>query len=217
MWSLLTGGSMATKNNSNANKKKKGSILPLIVVLILGFLAYKANPEYWQQGRLFQDLKNGGQKKVETEEIANIPKEPQEPKIDPNEIREGSIKGSKTVPKYVLKAVNTKDPNYYMFRSKYKTIYLVTAESSSSKKLSSDISEAIQKQGLKDEFRFDSLLYAQSTKKAECERTTTLQFFCEQCDRKICIVNPEKKEFITVAPSLQGAIGKAKALQKSGW
>ena len=62
MWSLLTGGNMAAKNNSNANKKKKGSILPLIVVLILGFLAYKANPEYWQQGRLFQDLKNGGQK-----------------------------------------------------------------------------------------------------------------------------------------------------------
>lgn len=207
---------MATKNSSEGNKKK-GSMLPFLVILIIGFLAYKANPEYWQQGRLFQDLQNGGQKKVETEEIANIPETPAEPEIDPNEIREGSIKGSFTIPRYAVKAANKQDPNYFAFRSKYKTIYLVTAESSASKKTASDIASAIQEQGLREDYRSESFLYAQKTKEEECAKSKSFAFLCEQCDRKICIINPAKNEFIVVPPSASGAIAKAKALKKSDW
>lgn len=208
---------MATKKSASTNKKKKGSILPLIVVVIIGFLAYKANPEYWQQGRLFQDLKNGGQKKVETEEIANVPKGPVEPEVDPDAILEGSIKDAKTVPINIAKSIDKNDPMFNKFRSKFKTIYLVTQKSESSDKLSNDIRDAIEAQGLKGEFMFDSLKYEPKDKKKLCEVTEAQNFFCKQCDRKICLINPRKREFIVVAPTVSAALGRAKIIKESGW
>ena len=77
------------KNNSV--KKKKTSILPLLVIVIVGFLAYKANPEYWQQGKLFEDLRNAGKKEVKQEEVEQIAKVEKEPEIDPNAILDGSV------------------------------------------------------------------------------------------------------------------------------
>ena len=110
--------------SSDSNKKKKGNILPVLVIAIIAFLAYKANPEYWQQGRLFEDLKNAG-KKPSTEDVVQKPVTPKKPKEDPNMMYDGSIKGSKTIPLAVRRAVNTSDPTYYTFRSKKITFYLV--------------------------------------------------------------------------------------------
>ena len=96
-------------DNMNKKKKKKGSILPLLVVVIIAFLAYQANPEYWQQGKLFQDIKNAGKKKeVETEDIAKIPEKPAEPEVDPDAILDGSIKGAKTIPINIKKQIEVK-------------------------------------------------------------------------------------------------------------
>ena len=44
-------------NKTNNSKKKKGNFLPILVVVIVGFLAYQANPSYWQQGKLFEDFR----------------------------------------------------------------------------------------------------------------------------------------------------------------
>ncbi len=204
-------------NNLNKKKKNKGSILPFLVVVIIVFLAYKANPEYWQQGRLFQDLKNAGKKEVKTEDIAKVPEKPKEPEVDPDAMFEGSIKGAKTIPINVSKAVNRNDPTYNTFRSKFKVIYLVSPKSNSSDKLADDIRLALQEQDLRDEFTFDSLRYQMKNKKKACEVSVPQNFLCEQCDRKICIINARKKEFLVVAPSVSAAIGRAKSIQKNGW
>lgn len=208
---------MAKSKSSDGNKKKKGNILPFLVIVIIAFLAYKANPEYWQQGKLFQDLQNGGVKKVEAEEVVKAPEAPPEPKEDPNEIKEGSIKGSYTVPRYAIKAANQQDPNYYAFRSISKTIYLVAAKSPASEKIAEEIDAAIQEHDLRKEYRSQSFLYSAKTKKDECAQSDSFAFLCEQCDKKICIINPAKSEFVVVAPSSSAAISKAKALLKSGW
>ncbi len=208
---------MATNKNkkgTNTAKKKKGNILPFLVVVIIGFLAYQANPEYWQQGRLFQDLKNGGQKKVETEEV--VTPKPKKPEKDPNLIYDGTIKGSKTIPLYVRKAVNTYDPTYYVFRGKPKTLFLVYPDGSAAKKIVEDLNKGIEKRGLRGELAVDTILYTQKEKKEKCAATVPQQFLCEQCDRRICIINPKKAEFLVVSPSAQSALSKAAALVKSG-
>ena len=208
---------MATKKSASTNKKKKGSILPLIVVVIIGFLAYKANPEYWQQGRLFQDLKNGGQKKVETEEIANIPQEPEEPAVDPDAMLPGSIKDAKTIPINVVKALNSQDPTYGMFRSKFKVMYIVGQNSSSTDKLAEDLQAAIKEKDLRNDFAVFRLRYDLKDKRTVCGETEVTSFFCKQCDRRICFVHPKKKEFIVVNPTVSSAIAKAKTIKETGW
>ncbi len=206
---------MAKKNDGSGNKKKKGNILPVLIIAIVAFLAYKANPEYWQQGKLFEDLKNAGKKEVKTEEVVKKP-EPKKPEKDPDLIYDGSIKGSKTIPAYVRRAVNTYDPNYYTFRSKFKTIFLVYPEGAAANKTLTQISEAIENKGFTDIYRVDSILYTQKEKAKQCDLSVTQKFLCEQCDRKICIINPKKSEFMVIAPTSQAAIGKMTSLNKSG-
>ena len=209
---------MATNKNKKGNtaaNKKKGNILPVLVIAIIGFLAYQANPEYWQQGRLFEDLRNANKKEVKTEEVVKAP-EPKKPEKDPDLIYDGSIKGAKTIPLYVRKAVNTYDPTYYVFRGKPKTLFLVYPEGSAANKIIADISAGIEKRDLRGTLAVDSLLYTAKNKKERCEATVPQQFLCEQCDRRICIVNPRKSEFMVVAPSAQSALSKAVALVKSG-
>ena len=206
---------MAKKNDGSGNKKKKGNILPVLIIAIVAFLAYKANPEYWQQGKLFEDLKNAGKKEVKTEEVVKKP-EPKKPEKDPDLIYDGSIKGSKTIPAYVRRAVNTYDPNYYTLRSKSKTIFLVYPEGAAANKTLTQISEAIENKGFTDIYRVDSILYTQKEKAKQCDLSVTQKFLCEQCDRKICIINPKKSEFMVIAPTSQAAIGKMTSLNKSG-
>lgn len=203
---------MAVKKN-NSVKKKKTSILPLLVIVIVGFLAYKANPEYWQQGKLFEDLRNAGKKEVKQEEVEQIAKVEKEPEIDPDAILDGSVKGSKTIPKNINKKVNTNDPTFKFMRSKFKTIYLVYPDNSTSKNVVKSINEALEKNNMKDEWMFTFLLYTQSTKKQACEASEPQAFFCEQCDKKICLINPRKQEFIVVGPTAQASIGRAKTLK----
>lgn len=205
-----------TKKGSSGNKKKKGSPLPLIIIVIIGFLVYKANPEYWQQGRLFHDWKNGVPQ-VETEEVVKAPEAPKKPDVDPDAILEGSAKGAKTIPINIRKTIGINDPNYEMFRSKFKTLYLVTQKSSSSEQLANQIRDAIKEEKLNDEFTFNALLYEAKDKKHLCGLSETQTFFCKQCDRKICIVHPRKLEYIVVAPTVQASIGRAKVLKKEGW
>lgn len=209
---------MATNKNKKGNtavKKKKGNILPVLVIAIIGFLAYQANPEYWQQGRLFEDLRNANKKEVKTEEVVKAP-EPKKPEKDPNLIYDGTIKGSKTIPLYVRKAVNTYDPTYYVFRGKPKTLFLVYPDGSAAKKIVEDLNKGIEKRGLRGELAVDTILYTQKEKKEKCAATVPQQFLCEQCDRRICIINPKKAEFLVVSPSAQSALSKAVALIKSG-
>ena len=206
---------MAVKKN-NSVKKKKTSILPLLVIVIVGFLAYKANPEYWQQGKLFEDLRNAGKKEVKQEEVEQIAKVEKEPEFDPNAILDGSVKGSKTIPKNINKKINVNDPMYNVMRSKFKTIYLVYTDNSTSKNLIKAIDEALEKGDMKDNWRVAYLLYSQSNKKQACEASEPQAFFCEHCDKKICLINPRKQEFIVVGPSVQASVGRAKAL-KGSW
>ena len=209
---------MATNKNKKGNtaaKKKKGNILPVLVIAIIGFLAYQANPEYWQQGRLFEDLRNANKKEVKTEEVVQAP-EPKKPEKDPDLIYDGSIKGAKTFPAYVLRAVNTYDQNFYVFRGIPKTLYLVYPEGAAADKIVSQLQEGINKREMRKELAVQTLLYTSKDKKTKCESSTTNKFFCEQCDRRICIVNPRKSEFMVVAPSAQSALSKAVALVKSG-
>lgn len=202
---------------SKNGKKNGGNIMPILVIAIIAFLAYKANPEYWQQGRLFEDLKNHGQKKVETEDISNIPTpEETKPAIDPDAILEGSVKGAKTIPINVNKAVNKSDPTYEIMRSKFKVFYMVYPDNPTAAKISDSMRAAIEKNNLRGEYTFASLLYTQSNKKQICGYTKPQAFLCEQCDKKICLINPKNKEFIVVAPTTQAAIGRAKAL-KGEW
>lgn len=209
---------MATNKNkkgTNTAKKKKGNILPFLVIVIIGFLAYKANPEYWQQGRLLEDLKNANKKEVKTEEVVKAP-EPEKPEKDPDLIYDGSIKGAKTFPAYVLRAVNTYDQNFYVFRGIPKTLYLVYPKGAAADKIASQLQEGINKREMRNELAVKTLLYTSKDKKSQCEASITTQFFCEQCDRKICIINPKKAEFLVVSPSSQAALAKAVALVKSG-
>ncbi len=208
---------MATNKNTKGStpKKKKSNILPVLVIAIIAFLAYQANPEYWQQGKLFQDLKNGGQKKVETEEVV-APPEPVKPTRDPDLIYDGSIKGAKTFPAYVLRSVNTYDENFYVFRGFPKTLYLVYPKGAAADKIVSQLQEGIDKNGMKKELTVKTVLYTPKDKQKLCESSTTTKFFCEQCNRKICLVNPRKSEFMVLSPSAQSAFAKAKALVKSG-
>lgn len=202
---------------SKNGKKSGGNIMPILVIAIIAFLAYKANPEYWQQGRLFEDLKNHGQKKVATEDISTIPNpEDTKPSIDPDAILEGSVKGAKTIPININKAVNKNDTTYYVLRSKLKTFYMVYPDNEAAKKISDAMRDAIEKNNLKGEYVFVSYLYTQSNKKHVCNLSAPQAFLCEQCDKKICIINPKNKEFIVVAPTTQAAIGRAKAL-KGEW
>ena len=207
---------MAKKNDGSGNKKKKGNILPVLIIAIVAFLAYKANPEYWQQGRLFEDLKNAGKKQASTEEVVQKPVEPKKPKVDPNAMFDGSIKGSKTIPLAVRRAVNTNDPTYYTFRSKKITFYLVYPDGANGKKIVADIRDGIINKDLRDKFSVDSLLYDQRKKSEQCGVSVPQQFLCDQCDRKICIINPKKSEFMVIAPTSQAAIGKMTSLNKSG-
>ena len=204
-------------NNLNKKKKNKGSILPFLVVVIIVFLAYKANPEYWQQGRLFQDLKNAGKKEVKTEDIAKVPEKPKEPEVDPDAMLEGSIKGAKTIPINVTKEVNQNDPTYWVYRSKFKTIYLVAQKTNASQNLFNDFNDAIKNEGLKDEFVVSALLYEAKNKKSLCEATIPHNFLCKQCDRKVCIVNPKKREFLVVAATKQAVLGRVKQIARDGW
>ena len=207
---------MAKSKSSDGNKKKKGNILPFLVIVIIAFLAYKANPEYWQQGRLFEDLKNANKKEVKTEEVVQKPVEPAKPKEDPNAMYDGSIKGSKTIPLSVRRAVNTKDPTYYTYRSKKITFYLVYPEGPAGEQIVAQIRDSIIDKKLRDKFAVSALLYSQKDKKQQCELTWPQQFLCEQCDRKICAVNPKKSEFLVIPPTAQAAISKMNELNKSG-
>ena len=201
--------------SSDSNKKKNGNILPVLVIAIIAFLAYKANPEYWQQGRLFEDLKNAG-KKPSTEDVVQKPVTPKKPKEDPNMMYDGSIKGSKTIPLAVRRAVNTSDPTYYTFRSKKITFYLIYPDGANGKKIVADIREGIINKDLRDKFSVDSLLYDQRKKSEQCGVSVPQQFLCDQCDRKICVVNPKKSEFLVISPTAQAAVSKMVALDKSG-
>ena len=210
---------MTSAKNFKIKKKKKGSILPLIVVAIIGYLAYSANPEYWQQGKLFEDLQNGGfQREVEEveEPIANIPdpEEEAKPVLDPDTSYDGSVPGSKTVPKNIRKTVNSYDPLYSVFSSKFRYAYAVLPEGDSSLKLVSDINEEIQNSDLKSVYRIEGFYYNSSNKEQRCSETPARKFFCEVCDRKICIVNPKKNEFVPVSASASSVISKMKQLQE---
>ena len=201
---------MAGRNNS-----KKGNILPLVVIVIIGFLAYKANPEYWQQGKLVEDLKKLGNQEVKTEEVAEIPQQqaPAAPTVDPDASLPGSVKGAKTIPINVNKSVNVNDPMYSILRSKFKTVYLVYPEGDAAKSIAQSVSEGISNSGLKGQYLFSSLYYTSSNKKQACEASLSQKFFCENCSKKICIINPQKQEYIVTAPTAQAAISKIKALK----
>lgn len=203
---------MAVMKN-NSGKKKKTSILPLLVIVIVGFLAYKANPEYWQQGKLFEDLRNAGKKEVKQEEVEQIAKVEKEPEIDPDAILDGSVKGSKTIPINVNKAVNSYEPTYSFMRSKYKTIYLVYPNNATGANIAKSVQEAMEKYNMREEWMFASLLYEPKMKKEACGISKSQEFFCEQCDRKICLINPRKQEFIVVGPTAQASVGRARAIK----
>lgn len=204
---------MAGKKNSGT-KKKKGSILPLLVIVIVGFLAYKANPEYWQQGKLFEDLKNAGKKEVKQEDVAKITQPVDStPKVDPDASTDGSVKGSKTIPINVNKAVNSYEPTYRFMRSKFKTIYLVYPDNSTGANIAKSVQESMEKYNMRDEWMFASLLYEPKKKKETCGVSKSQEFFCEQCDKKICLINPRKQEFIVVGPTAQASVGRAKAMK----
>ena len=205
-------------DNMNKKKKKKGSILPLLVVVIIAFLAYQANPEYWQQGRLFQDIKNAGKKKeVETEDIAKIPEKPAEPEVDPDAILDGSIKGAKTIPINIKKQIRKSDPTYEIFRFKFKVIYVLAPKSTASEKLVNDLREQLRSQDLRDYYTVSSRLYEMKDRRTTCEESEPQNFLCKQCDRRICIIHPRKKEYIVVSPTAQSAISRAKAILKEDW
>ena len=203
---------MAVKKN-NSVKKKKTSILPLLVIVIVGFLAYKANPEYWQQGKLFEDLRNAGKKEVKQEEVEQIAKVEKEPEIDPDAILDGSVKGSKTIPINVNKAVNSYEPTYSFMRSKYKTIYLVYPNNATGANIAKSVQESMEKYNMREDWMFASLLYEPKMKKEACGISKSQEFFCEQCDRKICLINPRKQEFIVVGPTAQASVGRARAIK----
>lgn len=208
-----------TAKNFKVGKKKKGSILPLIVVLIIGYLAYSANPEYWQQGKIFDDLKNGGfqrEAEVVDEPIANIPDENAEPELDPDTSYEGSVPGAKTIPKNIRKSINSYDPLYYVVSTKFRYGYAVLPDGDNSKKLVSEINELIGADSeLEKLYRIEGFYYNPSTRTKSCEETPARKFFCDVCDRKVCIVNPKKNEFIPVSASASSVIAKMKQLQNT--
>lgn len=204
-------------NKTNNSKKKKGNFLPLLVVVIVGFLAYQANPSYWQQGKLFEDLKNAGKQEAPTEQVSKVPeKVDTTPKVDPDASLDGSVKGSKTIPINVNKSVNNAEPTYAFMRSKFKTIYLVYPDNSTGAGLAKKIYDEFNNSDLKDDWRFISFLYPQNKKKDACSVSKSQQFFCDMCDKKICLINPKKQEYIVVGPTAQASLGRARTL-KGDW
>lgn len=200
-------------------RKSGPNILPMIVLLIIGFLAYKANPEYWQQGKLIEDWKKGGVQKVEETEIANIPEEDveEEPDIDPDVSYDGSIKGSKTIPVNINKSIDNTDPVFGFMRTRFRVIYLVQPDSDRSKQMLDDLTKGRKEYGLNNEYIVESLLYSQADKKQRCGASEAQAFLCEVCDKKICIINPKKKEYITVQPSATAALKQAQNLSGDNW
>ena len=201
-------------------KKKGPNVLTLLVFLIIGFLAYKANPEYWQQGKLLEDLKKGGVQKVEEEDIANIPDvEPEEyePEVDPDASLEGSVKGAKTIPARVLKSSHSRDPMYGVIASKFKFVYVVAPSGDDSRALVGSIGESIKAEGLRDSYKVKGFYYDPSTKKQDCSVAETVKYFCDECDRKACIINGKAGEYMVLPASEKNVIAKIKQLSSQDW
>lgn len=214
---------MTAKNfKVGKRRKKKGNILPFLVFVIIAYLAYSANPEYWHQGKLVQDFLNGGAKKESTEDIANIPDTPPEeyepePEIDPDASVAGSVKGAKTIPANVLKSVSSNDPMYYAFASRAKYIYFVMPNTQDSRELVAATNDEIKANGLKAKYVAAGMLYDSSNKKADCSKAATVEFFCKVCDRKACLVNARKGEYIPLQPTTSHVIAKIKQIEQQEW
>lgn len=202
-------------------RKKSGtSILPLIVICIIGFLVYKANPEYWQQGRLLEDLKKGGVQKPIEEDVVQKPVERQveeKPEIDPNVSYPGSVKGAVTIPQNALRSVSTNDPLYKIINSRFIVAYGVLPNTADSRSLIGDMRVAIEEKGLKKYAFADSFLYEQDKRKETCSSSPAYEFLCGECDRKVCLINGRKKEIIPLQASVAPVISKLDQVVKEEW
>lgn len=201
-------------------RKKSGpSILPLLVVCIIGFLVYKANPEYWQQGRLIEDIRKGGVQKPVEEDIVKLPQErpDDKPEIDPNESYPGSVSGAVTIPKVALKSVKTNDRLYKIIKSKFIVAYGILPNNETSRTLIADLNTEISDKGWKKQAFADSLLYEQSERKATCSASPAYEFLCGKCDRKICLINGRKHEIIPLNPSKSSVLAKLGQVIKEEW
>ncbi len=203
-----------------AKVKKNGpSILPLLAIAIIAFLVYRANPEYWQQGRLLDDIRKGGIQKIEQETVVREPvrEVDDEPEIDPDASIEGSVKGAMTIPKNVSKSVKVNDSLYKIINSKLIFAYGVLPDDEASRSLISEINTGIIDAGLKKQYATKSLTYTKETKKEICSTNPAYEFLCENCDRKICLINGVKKEYIPLSPSAKSVLAKISQLSKQGW
>ena len=202
-------------------RKKSGpSILPLLVIGIIGFLVYKANPEYWQQGRLLDDIRKGGVQKPVDEDVVQKPvRKPvdEKPEIDPDESYPGSVKGAMTIPKTALKSVKSKDRIYKIINSKLIVTYGVLPDNESSRQLIGDIGAGITDKGWKKQAFANSLLYDQAKKKETCSISPAYEFLCDTCDRKVCLINGRKHEIIPLNPSVTSVLAKLGQVINEEW
>ncbi len=205
--------------------KNKTSVLPILVVAIIGFLAYKANPDYWKQGKIFEDFEKYMQNRQEQqEELTDVPiqqeavKKQEEPEIDPDASFGGSVDGSKTIPINVNKAVHRNDPTYYVLRTSYKTIYFVYEKGSQKEQLYNELRNTIKESDFKQYWAVSGMSYEKGKMKEECTASVPLNFLCEQCAKGVCLLNPRKKEFLVVPLSKSAIMSRVKSLtEREGW
>jgi len=200
-------------------KKNGPSILPLLAIGIIAFLVYRANPEYWQQGRLLDDIRKGGVQKVEQDTVVQKPvrEVEDEPEIDPDASFEGSVKGAMTIPKNVSKSVKVNDSLYKIINSKLIFAYGVLPDEDASRALIGEINNGISEAGLRKQFATKSLTYTKENKKEICSRGPAYEFLCKNCDKKVCLINGSKKEYIPLSPSAKTVLAKINQLSKDEW
>ena len=213
---------MATARDFKIKKKKGPGILPLLVIGVIGFLAYRANPEYWQQGKLFEDLKNGGfQRPIEESPQEDVVKAPvveteAEPELDPDVSYDGSIRGAKTIPRSVIRTVNPNDPMYGVLNSKFKFVYAVLPDTEVARDMVKEVRKNIDESELRDTYRLDVVFYPDNDKTL-CKVSVSKEYICNVCDRRFCVINTDKGEYLPIKPSVENVLATLEKLRKQPW
>ena len=190
--------------------KGGGNIIPLIVIGIAVFFSYKANPDFWTQGKLFTDFKTNATKTVETNDIANIPaKEPEAPPPPP----QPSVQGAQFIPQDVVSKTIPNDPLYKVFRANHKIIYFAYADCPRGQAMREAIRKGLEQEGLSQDFWFECSLMPQGQTITVEPQNVAQKFLYDNCSNNICILNPPENEIMILPQNSASVIGRAKSLR----
>lgn len=202
-----------------------GNLVPMIVIGIIVFISYQSNPEYWKQGKLFNDMKTTSSSTiVDTKDVANIPAQTPPPAAKPyngNQSQESEgvaksgIRGARVIPPDVFASVGYNDPAYGIIRSSYKVIYFNYPNAERGERIYSDIKSGLSRAGLSSDVLLVKNIYKPIGSNNAIEKSTFVgqDYLNKNCTKYICMLNPNKREIIFVNQSAGSVISKLKELR----